>query len=267
MNPSFLTHRIVVLAVLLAAGGVIPAQEPATEVPPATTDEALLRSLLGEDESNSPNDDSPPGNADDAGVEPAGQPEPSSEKAAPSLAPEAAQRLLAGLESAEKNLADGETGEPTRTAQSEVIAELSRLIEESQQRQSESAPGNESGQEASGSPRPQPSGAPQPMPTGQNGDAMPAGTAGVPNGPPQRNRDENAEESSDRVREEGSPENSIRDFRSGLVRDVWGHLPERLRDQMLNVGPDRYLPEYDALVREYFESLARPPQSPPVRRP
>ncbi|MGC1275703.1 MAG: hypothetical protein WBC44_18495 [Planctomycetaceae bacterium] len=267
MIPSFLIRRIALLIILFAADGVLPAEEPATDAPPATTDEALLRSLLGEDESNMPDDDSPTGNADDDPMKPAAQPEPVSEKAAASLDPDAAERLLTGLKNAEENLADGDTGESTRTAQSDVIAELSRLIEEAQQ-QSESASGDESGQEASGSPRPQPTGATpsQPMPTGRNGDPTPAGAAGVSNGPPERNREENAEESSERVREESTPENSIRDFRSGLVRDVWGHLPERMRDQLLNVGPDRYLPEYDALVREYFESLARP-QPPPERSP
>jgi len=53
--------------------------------------------------------------------------------------------------------------------------------------------------------------------------------------------------------------------RRGLASAVWGHLPDRLREQMQQSYHDRYLPEYEELVDAYFEALAEePPPVPPV---
>jgi len=43
-----------------------------------------------------------------------------------------------------------------------------------------------------------------------------------------------------------------------LVNDIWGHLPPRLRNRMLNMYKENYLPKYDRLVQKYFEELATP---------
>ena len=45
-------------------------------------------------------------------------------------------------------------------------------------------------------------------------------------------------------------------LRQKLVKDVWGHLPPSLREQLLNVYSERYLPKYDEMVRKYYEALA-----------
>lgn len=41
-----------------------------------------------------------------------------------------------------------------------------------------------------------------------------------------------------------------------LVKDVWGHLPPALREELLNVYSEKYLPRYEDLVRRYYEALA-----------
>ena len=41
-----------------------------------------------------------------------------------------------------------------------------------------------------------------------------------------------------------------------LTKDVWGHLPPHLREQLLNVYSEKYLPKYEELVRQYYEALA-----------
>ena len=41
-----------------------------------------------------------------------------------------------------------------------------------------------------------------------------------------------------------------------LVRDVWGTLPERQRDEMLQPLAEEFLPEYAADIEAYFEALA-----------
>ncbi len=257
---------------------------PADDRPPAevsgersSTDDALLRSLLGEEDSeNTPTErdggqpmpekpmtegtDTDPGSS--SAVTDARMTDDAIDRAA-------TERLFADLKTAESNLADGNTGQSTQNAQANVIAALERLIEDARQQQS--SPDGSTGQDSSDSSQQQPSTQrqppTQPQPGRQSQDSSTAGAGGVPTGPPQQDRDDPAEESSDRVGDGESDSDSIREFRSGLVRDVWGHLPERLREQMLNVGPDRYLPEYDSLVRDYFESLARPQDAEPQARP
>jgi hypothetical protein len=44
--------------------------------------------------------------------------------------------------------------------------------------------------------------------------------------------------------------------RKDLATAVWGHLPSRLRDRMHGAFSERFLPQYDDLVRRYYEALA-----------
>ena len=41
-----------------------------------------------------------------------------------------------------------------------------------------------------------------------------------------------------------------------LAKDVWGHLPPQLRQELLNVYSEKYLPKYEDMVRRYYEALA-----------
>lgn len=47
-----------------------------------------------------------------------------------------------------------------------------------------------------------------------------------------------------------------KDRQKELVKDVWGHLPPNVRDQLLNAFSEKYLPKYEDLVRRYYEALA-----------
>ena len=46
-----------------------------------------------------------------------------------------------------------------------------------------------------------------------------------------------------------------------LVRDLWGHLPERQREQILQPLGSEYLPKYAAEIEAYFRDLAQPNQA------
>lgn len=37
---------------------------------------------------------------------------------------------------------------------------------------------------------------------------------------------------------------------------IWGHLPDRLRDQMRNIEVEKFLPQYEQLIRAYYRRLA-----------
>jgi len=41
-----------------------------------------------------------------------------------------------------------------------------------------------------------------------------------------------------------------------LATSVWGHLPARQRDRMQSRFSERFLPQYEQLVRQYYEALA-----------
>ncbi|MFV0445184.1 MAG: hypothetical protein ACK5Q5_16530 [Planctomycetaceae bacterium] len=52
--------------------------------------------------------------------------------------------------------------------------------------------------------------------------------------------------------------------RRGLATAVWGHLPDREREQMMQAYDDEFLPEYAELVESYYEALAAERLSQPL---
>jgi hypothetical protein len=46
---------------------------------------------------------------------------------------------------------------------------------------------------------------------------------------------------------------------ANLVKDLWGRLPERQREELLQPLSEEFLPEYAAEIEEYFRVLAEPP--------
>jgi hypothetical protein len=46
---------------------------------------------------------------------------------------------------------------------------------------------------------------------------------------------------------------------SNLVKDIWGRLPERQREELLQPLSEEFLPKYATEIEEYFRVLAEPP--------
>ena len=44
-----------------------------------------------------------------------------------------------------------------------------------------------------------------------------------------------------------------------LIRDVWGQLPERARERLLQSPPEEFLPKYEVLIEKYYRRLAESP--------
>jgi len=227
-------------ALLATAAGPGLAAEPDA----SSTDDALLRKLLGESEQLLPE------SKETDATDPAVQGQPASQSSG--VDPKAVERIVASLRAAEEGLAAKRTDDETQSAQMKAIDELERLIETAKKQRSRSP--NDSSTENQA---PQPMGSPSPSEATSSSATAGASSAA---GQPQANRPEKAQESSDRLPDARDPNDVIRDFRFEIVRDAWGHLPPRLRDQILNARSDRYLPEYDSPVRRYFEALAQPQQ-------
>lgn len=41
-----------------------------------------------------------------------------------------------------------------------------------------------------------------------------------------------------------------------LIKEIWGHLPARVREQMQNATDEQFLPKYEKLIEEYYRRLA-----------
>jgi hypothetical protein len=48
-----------------------------------------------------------------------------------------------------------------------------------------------------------------------------------------------------------------------VAKEVWGHLPERLRQQMSQYYREEFMPRYAGLLKQYYSSLATTPSGPP----
>jgi hypothetical protein len=64
-----------------------------------------------------------------------------------------------------------------------------------------------------------------------------------------------ASDSTDRM---GKAEQARPDPRvfQGMIKDTWGHLPDRDREQMRQLSPERFLPQYELLIERYYRRLA-----------
>lgn len=47
-----------------------------------------------------------------------------------------------------------------------------------------------------------------------------------------------------------------------LENDIWGHLPPKLREQLLNTYGERMLPQYEEFVRKFYDALSEPGRNP-----
>jgi hypothetical protein len=50
-----------------------------------------------------------------------------------------------------------------------------------------------------------------------------------------------------------------------VLKDLWGHLPERVREQLIQAPTDEFLPKYKLEIKKYFRRLAEDGQDGDVR--
>lgn len=93
----------------------------------------------------------------------------------------------------------------------------------------------------------------------QSGDPMSAGSAKQTGG---KERSQ-ADDSEERAGERRKPVDPAARRRQ-LEVDIWGHLPEKLREQLLNSYGERMLPQYEEQVRKFYDQLSDPQRA---RRP
>ena len=57
----------------------------------------------------------------------------------------------------------------------------------------------------------------------------------------------------------GDPQAVNLSEREALLKDLWGHLPPHVREQMLQAHSDEFLPQYELEIEKYFRRLAEQP--------
>ncbi len=180
-----------------------------------------------------------------------------------------AVELTRQLTEARDKLRAMETGADTQQLQRDILATLDELLKQPPQKQKPPPPTNDgssgSGQASSGSS----SSRPKPMPRGgqqSDGEAeQPAESSrqARPSGEQERADAEGSEERNGERR--GGP---VPLPRRRLEVDVWGHLPEKVRERLLNAYGERMVPQYEDLVQRFYRSLAETSsKTEPVERP
>ena len=96
---------------------------------------------------------------------------------------------------------------------------------------------------------------PKPDPTGT--DKKPAGGQKDPNDP--KNPSGNAGGGGGKA----LPKASL-PFDEDVAKDVWGHLPDKLRQQMTQYYKEDVMPKYAEMLRLYYSSLAEKAANPPM---
>lgn len=143
-------------------------------------------------------------------------------------------RMAGQMRTVEASLRATQLGPPTQRMQQEIIADLDKLIEQQQKKCQGGSP------KPGGSQSPKP-GAPKPGPPKPGPTSKEVGTQA-------------ASDSQDEMRpgEEGAAELVAP---QDLLKHVWGHLPQRLREQMLQNPNEKFLPKYEREIEEYFRRL------------
>ncbi|HVA45598.1 MAG TPA: hypothetical protein VNH11_04355 [Pirellulales bacterium] len=139
-------------------------------------------------------------------------------------------RLNQRMKEVERRIAVAHGDEKTQRLQHEISDDLSKLIAEMERQCSQC-------KKSASSSRRQQTGPSKP---GQN--------------PGQQASDKPARDSSARLKEKETAKVD-RARMQEMLKDVWGHLPPHLRQQMEQTANEEFLPKYELEIAEYFRSL------------
>jgi len=164
------------------------------------------------------------------------------------------QKILEGMKLSSELIRKSEAGAATKTTQPQVVKDLDELIQflESQANSSPPMPPDPPQQPQQPMDQDPMSGEQQPQPKPQNSGEP--GKQQPVSGEPEEGR---AKESTERKKPPQAPrEGKSLSGQQLYEKEVWGHLPPALRRELMNVYSEKYIPQYEELVRRYYESLA-----------
>lgn len=146
-------------------------------------------------------------------------------------------RIGQQMRAAESLISKRDTSTRTQELQQQIVRDLDLLLQQTKQQCQ--------GGQCQPSPK---AGQPKPSPSNSPAKSKPSGD-GEPGNKP-------AQDSTDRLGKPGENKSDDAAAMDQLVKEVWGHLPEKVRGQMQNVGVEQFLPKYERLIEEYYKRLA-----------
>lgn len=176
---------------------------------------------------------------------------------------DAVAKIASRMASVKDRLARAEAGGETRTLQDEIVAELDRLLKLQKQNQKQDQQSG-SKQKISSKQQSQKQKKPGEKQSGeQTAQNSPSGKQ------PQQGQEKDGDKPDGKSGKK--PIDSDKNLENKNVADAdpsldalaqfmqaeWGHLPEKERNQVMQAFREKMLPQYDRLIRAYFEELAR----------
>jgi hypothetical protein len=137
-------------------------------------------------------------------------------------------RLAAKMQRSREALAMGNSAAPTQDLQQEILSDLDALLKK-MQKQCAGGQCNTPGSSAGNSPG-----------TGQKPSSRPPNDSTARVGKPGDTEVQPGEE-------------------ADTMREVWGHLPPKVREAMQNATLEEFLPKYDKLIEDFYRRLAEQP--------
>ena len=147
--------------------------------------------------------------------------------------PDPLTRISQQMRNVETLIGRRDTSVKTQEMQKQILSDLDQLLEQTKKQCQGQCNKPSSSSQASNSP-PKPSQSP--------------GSDPMNNKP--------AKDSSEELRKPGENKVAQDEAMNQLVKEVWGHLPDKVRDQMQNVGVEQFLPKYEKLIEAYYKRLA-----------
>lgn len=152
------------------------------------------------------------------------------------------ERVEHGMRKAQDLLAQQQEGSHAVAVQQQVVTELDALIDELRKAQCKACQGNKSSQSSESR---------RSKMAGRKPSDNPAKSQAPASSPAQPS----SQQSSSRL-DSGQSVSAQNESVEEVLRRLWGQLPERVREQMLQTPADEFLPKYRADIEKYFRRLA-----------
>ncbi|MGD9644992.1 MAG: hypothetical protein AB7U73_04715 [Pirellulales bacterium] len=153
-------------------------------------------------------------------------------------------RIGRKMQEAQRLIAQRQPGEPAQKLQTDIVNEIDELLKQARQQQSQQQSSSSKQRQQS---RRDKADQPQPEPG---------------SGQPEEAGNEPSRDSTDRLRPEAVAEPDVGQMQD-LLRELWGHLPEHERQQVINSTIEKFVPKYESLIKEYFKRLSEATRSQP----
>ena len=145
------------------------------------------------------------------------------------------QKLGREMREVQQRIGARDTAEGTQQLQKQIAADLKQLIEQAQKKPQ----GNKSGSNSKPG----------------NGSAQAGSDSGSAASKP-------GQESTQRL-EQGNQEQVQMNEVKDALRRIWGHLPEKEREEMIGALGEQFLPKYERLIEAFYKRLAERPAARP----